>query len=112
MYTPIYFIIKKGATFDVNEIVTSHRIARVDWVGLANGDVLHKAVAKTADVRKILEKQEGITVLPALHRPIQAHHAKAFSHINAQPGEIAYDICERLLDFHGAQWLHPEEFFL
>lgn len=107
----LYVHVKKGTKLKPGDLVGEHG-HRADYVKLANGDAIGVFRAYGAKARQILEAEPGITVLPPLHRPIKAHHASAFAHINAQEGEAGFDLAERLHDHHGLHWLHPESFDL
>lgn len=112
MYTAIYFHAKKDA-YDVHKDVNLHQYAaRVDTVNLLNGDVVGKVVAKSAEVRRILEAQTGVTVIPPLHRPITQIHVVAFNHVKANLTDTGYDVAEKLHQEHKVAWLHPEEWFI
>lgn len=108
-FTLLYVHAKKGTKLKPGSLVDEHG-HRADYLVLPNGDSVGVFRARTAQARKILEAEPGITVLPPLHRPIKDHHATAFAHVNAVAGEDGHSIAERLHEEHGLPWLHPESY--
>lgn len=105
--TLLYIHCKKGTVLKPGSLVGQHG-HRADYVNLPDGEACGVFRAWNAEARKIFEAEPGMTVLPPLHRPLKAHHAEAFKHVDAKEGEIAYDIAERLCEHHQAGWFHPE----
>lgn len=106
-FTMLYLHVKKGTKLKPGDLVGKYG-HRADYIKLPNDDAVGVFRAWSAEARKVFEAEEGITVLPPMHRPLKAHHSEAFSHIAAQEGEITYDIAERLYEHHEQDWMHPE----
>ncbi len=102
----LYFIVKPGPTHPRD--LMGRYGARIDCVALADGVEVGVFRTPGAEARRLLEAEPNITLLPPLHRPLTAQHAAAFAHVNAREGEIAYDVAERLAEFHKMPWMHPE----
>lgn len=106
--TKLYVHCAKGTEFKPGSLVGEHAL-KADYIVLENGDAIGVVSSITGKAREILESQPGITVLPPLHRPIKAHHAKVFAHAGAVEGDIAYDVAEKVYLTHKMPWMHPEE---
>jgi hypothetical protein len=108
MITKLYLHIKKGTAFKPGLDLPPDQFIRADYITLANGDAVGVVCAHDARARTLLESTPGITVLPALHRTLDADHADAFSHANVSVGESGHDAVDKLYALHRIPWLHPE----
>jgi hypothetical protein len=107
MVTKLIVHTKKGTRATPGSLVAEHS-AGSHYVFLPNGDAIGIVYATTAIARKMLEAEEGVTVLPPLHRPIKDEDLPLLEHAGVVAGEIGYDVCEKLFLHHRVPWFHPE----